>query len=197
MSIADSEALREVLAEAWGRASEAGPLTKDDGVTVVHYRDDLVGPVMLSAETPMTISVQPLVVMGRLLGMFFDTDRDFLLPISLEAIAELRALFDRVEPKRVLVVGHTDTTAQADYNIGLSRVRAESVKAYLTDDVGGVARPIRSVDRAVGRRGGLRDARRAAGLGLAGAVCSRPSSGFRRRGGWRSTASPPMRRGGL
>jgi hypothetical protein len=90
---------------------------------------------MLSAQTPTTISIQPLVVLGRLVGMFFDTDRDFLLPISLDAIAELRDLYDRVEPKRVLVVGHTDTTAQPDYNVALSRLRAEIVRAYLIDDV--------------------------------------------------------------
>ena len=102
---------------------------------MVHYRDAPLGPIPLPPESRRTISIQPFVVLGRLLGMLFDTDRDFLLPISLTAIAELRDLYDRCEAKRVLVVGHTDTTAQPEYNEGLSRVRAESVKAYLTDDV--------------------------------------------------------------
>jgi outer membrane protein OmpA-like peptidoglycan-associated protein len=135
ISIADTDPLRTALREAWSRPSDTPPLRTEDGVQVLHYRDAMLGPVLLSPETPTTVSIQPFVTFGRLVGMLFDTDRDFLLPLALSAIAELRDLYDRCEPKRVLIVGHTDATAQPEYNAALSLVRAESVRAYLTDDV--------------------------------------------------------------
>lgn len=50
---------------------------------------------------------------------------------ELDALArDLRAL-DSIE--NITVVGHTDSTGAADYNMTLSERRAESVKAYLVD----------------------------------------------------------------
>lgn len=135
VSIAATQRLRDGLREVWARPAAEPMLGEDDGVTVLRFRDDLLGPVRLDAEQPKTLSIQPFVVLGRLVGMFFDTARDFLLPISREAIAELRALYDRCAPCQLLVVGHTDTVGSTDTNAELSLARARSVKAFLTDDV--------------------------------------------------------------
>ena len=40
-----------------------------------------------------------------------------------------------MEPAALLVVGHTDTTGEPEYNDRLSLERAEATNAYLTDDV--------------------------------------------------------------
>ena len=45
-------------------------------------------------------------------------------------VADLRRM-DKVDS--IMVVGHTDNTGAADYNMGLSQRRADSVKAYLVD----------------------------------------------------------------
>ncbi|MEX1367559.1 MAG: OmpA family protein [Nannocystaceae bacterium] len=130
-----SDPLRTALEAAWGEASEE-PLLEDSAqVQAAHYRGDRVGPLVLGRESPKTLSIQPFVVLGRLTGMLFETNRSFLLPVSLASIAELRALYDRCAPCQLLVVGHTDTSGQADYNEALSLDRARSVLEYLRDDV--------------------------------------------------------------
>lgn len=45
-------------------------------------------------------------------------------------VADLRRM-DKIDS--IEVVGHTDSTGKADYNMGLSQRRADSVKAYLVD----------------------------------------------------------------
>jgi hypothetical protein len=133
--IGPSPALCKALESAWAQLETGPMLTAEDDVEVLHHRDELMGPVRLRAEQPQTLSIQPFVVLGRMVGMFFDTERDFLLPISREAISEMKALHDRCVPCRVLVVGHTDTVGDFDDNAELSLSRAKSVRAFLTDDV--------------------------------------------------------------
>jgi outer membrane protein OmpA-like peptidoglycan-associated protein len=131
----DTDSLRAALETAWAQPTEEAMLEPSADVEITYYRDDLVGPLVLGRKSPKTLSIQPFVVLGRLTGMLFDTNKSFLLPVSLASIAELRALYDRCAPCQLLVVGHTDTSGQADYNEALSLERAQSVLEYLTDDV--------------------------------------------------------------
>ncbi len=135
LTIPRSEELDEALVAAWSRPATRQPLTAGPRCSVVHVRGENTTAAAIDAEAPHTVSVQPFVVLGRMLGMFFDTDRSFPLPPSRDAIAEMRALYDRCTPCTVLVVGHTDTTGQVDHNATLSLARAERVAEYLTDDV--------------------------------------------------------------
>jgi OmpA-OmpF porin, OOP family len=74
-------------------------------------------------------------------------------------IRDVKAL-DNVE--RITVVGHTDSTGAADYNMDLSKRRAESVKAYMveqgidasliTTEGRGLTQPVASNDTTEGRR---------------------------------------------
>jgi OmpA-OmpF porin, OOP family len=74
-------------------------------------------------------------------------------------IRDVKAL-DNVE--RIHVVGHTDRTGTAEYNMALSERRAESVKAYLveggidasliTTEGRGLTQPVASNDTTEGRR---------------------------------------------
>lgn len=135
VSVPPDEALNAAIDSAWADASPEPSLVAEPGRDVLYYRDAALGPVRLRAATEHTISVQPFVVHSQMLGMLFETDRDFLLPVSLTALAELRALYERCTPCRLLVVGHTDTSGQAAHNDALSLRRAESVRAFVTDDV--------------------------------------------------------------
>ncbi len=68
--------------------------------------------------------------------MYFDTNRCFLLPPARRHIQSVKRLHDDNPESALLIVGHTDTTESPSDNDPLSVERAESVAAYLTDDVG-------------------------------------------------------------
>lgn len=72
---------------------------------------------------------------ARLIGMFFDLNKCFLLPSATLAIKSLVKTYDAHPQSEVLIVGHTDTSGQEAYNETLSLERAEAVAAYLTDKV--------------------------------------------------------------
>ena len=81
------------------------------------------------------IGVLPRVVMARMRGMLFDTNKCFLLPTAIESLQRIREIYEANNPSDLLVVGHTDTTADPAINDPLSVERAKSIKAYLEDDV--------------------------------------------------------------
>ncbi|HEV8321521.1 MAG TPA: carboxypeptidase regulatory-like domain-containing protein [Myxococcota bacterium] len=85
--------------------------------------------------TPLTIQVPPRVFRVRLTGLLFDTDKCFLLASGLKSIRAFKKIWNAHPDIKVLVVGHADKAGAADHNQKLSERRAESIKAYLTDDV--------------------------------------------------------------
>jgi hypothetical protein len=71
----------------------------------------------------------------RLVGMFFDVSKCFLLPSAMHGIREIKKQYDAHPDANLLVVGHTDTSGKDAYNLTLSLERAAAVAAFLTDDV--------------------------------------------------------------
>ena len=68
-----------------------------------------------------------------LYGILFDTDKAELKPASDQALVEIAALLKTDPGLSVLIVGHTDNQGSFDYNIELSRKRADAVvKALVT-----------------------------------------------------------------
>ncbi|GAU80894.1 OmpA family protein [Bosea sp. BIWAKO-01] len=68
-----------------------------------------------------------------LYGIFFDTDKAELKPPSEPALAEIATLLKSDPQLAVLIVGHTDNQGGFDYNVELSRKRADAVvKALVT-----------------------------------------------------------------
>ena len=72
---------------------------------------------------------------GKMSGIHFETNKTFLLPSAMAGMRQLASLYNSFGALSVLVTGHTDTVSDAAYNRGLSVERAESIAAYLTDDV--------------------------------------------------------------
>ena len=68
-------------------------------------------------------------------GLYFDTDKDTVKAESEPALAEIAKLLNSDPALRLHVVGHTDNQGKQDYNLDLSRRRAASVVAALTDEV--------------------------------------------------------------
>lgn len=73
------------------------------------------------------------VTVARLIGLFFDTNKSFLLPAAIPAIRSVKALYDENPGSKLLVVGHTDTAGTPKVNDPLSLERAKSILSYLTD----------------------------------------------------------------
>lgn len=77
----------------------------------------------------------PAAICIRMTGMFFDTNKNFMLPSALPGIRKMVLIYKDNPEGKLLIVGHTDTTAEPSVNDPLSLERAESVAAYLKDDV--------------------------------------------------------------
>jgi outer membrane protein OmpA-like peptidoglycan-associated protein len=67
-----------------------------------------------------------------LYGIFFDTNKADLKPESNPTLMEIAGLLKVDSKLAVLIVGHTDNQGAYDYNVDLSRRRAEAVVKALT-----------------------------------------------------------------
>lgn len=132
-TIADIDALRELVRPRWERVREGDWLGEDSEHTYLAARTPL--PVVrITSETPHTLVVQPRTILARIRGMLFDTNKSFLRPSALTHLVRLTALYQQHPNSTVLVVGHTDTSGEPDYNDPLSLERAEAMAAFLHDD---------------------------------------------------------------
>jgi hypothetical protein len=75
------------------------------------------------------------VTLVRLVGLLFDTDKSFLLPSALADMTALHDISGEHPDSELLVVGHTDTSGDPATNDPLSLERADSVIAFLRQDV--------------------------------------------------------------
>ncbi len=73
-------------------------------------------------------------------GILFDVNEATLQPVAKTNLEKLAAILNKYSDTNILIEGHTDSSGSEDYNMELSRRRAESVAAQL-----GVARvdPVR------------------------------------------------------
>lgn len=71
-----------------------------------------------------------------LYGIYFDTDKADIKPESRPTLAEIAKLLQTQPTLKVYVVGHTDSQGGYDYNMQLSRRRAEAIAADLVKTYG-------------------------------------------------------------
>ncbi|MBD0831398.1 OmpA family protein [Aestuariibaculum sediminum] len=67
-------------------------------------------------------------------GVFFDTNKYNINSASQATLNKLIGVFKEYPDTNILVVGHTDSTGDAAYNMTLSKNRANSVTNYLTSN---------------------------------------------------------------
>ena len=65
--------------------------------------------------------------------LYFEKDSTRLRPASLETLNEIVATIKAQGSEHISVVGHSDTLGDKDYNLDLSRRRADSVKRKLVE----------------------------------------------------------------
>ncbi len=134
VEVTDLPALREILRPRWEQVRAGDRLAERIDHTYVECADPRK-PVAVKPEIRETIVVQPWVVRARLLELLFETNKAFLLPGALAHVRETVRLYQRREGSSLLIVDHTDATGEPDDNDLVSRARADSVRAFLCDDV--------------------------------------------------------------
>lgn len=130
----DLAAVRETLAPRWAEDHEGETPEPSADVLHVPVRTTWRGAT-LDRGKPRTLVLLPSLVCVRLTGMHFDTEKAFLLPGAMRGIRRLRTIYDEHPDAKIVVCGHTDTAGSKAYNLDLSLERAESLIAFLTDDV--------------------------------------------------------------
>jgi outer membrane protein OmpA-like peptidoglycan-associated protein len=134
--ITDNEGLKAELKQRWSKI-RPGPVLKEDPDAGVEARfvGTSLDPISFDEAPLKTLAIVPRVTLVRLVGLLFDTDKSFLLPSALSDMADLHEVSDEHPDSELLVVGHTDTSADPATNDPLSLERAESVIAFLRQDI--------------------------------------------------------------
>ncbi|MFP4284454.1 MAG: OmpA family protein [Desulfovermiculus sp.] len=70
---------------------------------------------------------------SKRIKVYFDFDKAEIKDKYHDELKEMAQYLSRNQDTEVVIEGHTDSTGPAEYNMGLSERRAESVKDYLTD----------------------------------------------------------------
>ena len=104
-------------------------------------------------------------------GILFDIDKSDLRPVSETNLAELAKILNKYPDTNILIEGHTDDTGTDDYNMALSKDRAQSVSLLPGDGRGEVGEVL---DRRLRRSAADRDERYARG------PAEEPPGGYRR-----------------
>lgn len=97
---------------------------------------------LLAQTGPLSPETAPILMPTDLL---FDYDSPDLRIEALASLRKLALLIQRNPGARFVIEGHTDSFGSDEYNLELSRKRADSVKAWLTESVGLKADSIQTV----------------------------------------------------
>ena len=103
--------------------------------TIHVTRAQLKNGLKLEVNRFYRVQLVPELECVRLLGFFFDTNKTFILPGTLELLKLVSKQYKRHPDGEVVVFAHTDTTGEPTLNDALSTKRAEMMAAYLKDDV--------------------------------------------------------------
>lgn len=118
-----------VYVDAW----HGGGKGETYGLTIVE-KEAMVQEVVADAKSLFN-DIQ-LTGHASVYGIYFDFDRADLKPESEPAIKEIARLLQENKGLKLYVVGHTDMVGDLEYNLNLSRARAEAVIKELTTRYG-------------------------------------------------------------
>jgi len=65
-------------------------------------------------------------------GILFDVNKAALKPVAQQNLTNLAAILQKYPDTEILLEGHTDSTGDEEWNLELSRLRAQSVSNYLS-----------------------------------------------------------------
>lgn len=132
-------------------------LARADGdvyVTVIVDQPNAVTDLAIVEARPMEtglVKVDPKALLNdiertghaSIYGIYFDTGKAVVKPRSKQALGAIAKLLKSKPALKLYVVGHTDNAGTLDYNMGLSRRRADAVVAVLVKKYGIAAARLR------------------------------------------------------
>lgn len=118
-------------------AYSLGGQNKDRALTqliIVETKSMDAGKVSVNADA----MARQIAAQGRvaLYGIYFDSDKTEIKPESKPELEEIAKLLKQNPQMKLLVVGHTDNAGKFDYNIDLSKRRAQAVTDAMTSQYG-------------------------------------------------------------
>ena len=119
--IPDEMARAQTCFDAWHQEQQENHQPKD-----IAQRRDCFMDAMAKVEAALAGGPR-----GAFL-VFFDWNKDNITPEAMEIISNVVQTKNNTGATRVSLVGHTDTSGSAAYNMGLSIRRANNVKAAMT-----------------------------------------------------------------
>jgi outer membrane protein OmpA-like peptidoglycan-associated protein len=132
------------------------------GTFIGKYMDDQAAEMQQNLENARIERIGEGIKVTFDSGILFDFDKSTLRSASQEQIKKFAEALTKYEDTDIFIAGHTDAIGAEDYNMTLSRQRAESVANYL-ENLGvsrtrftitgfGEAQPIASNDTAEGQQ---------------------------------------------
>jgi OmpA-OmpF porin, OOP family len=131
-----------------GRKAESGRETYA-AVLVSKSNDEIYAQLVVAVVGAMENKMVDAAAMAKglgekghiaLYGIYFDTDKAVIKPESRPTLDEIAKLLRGQPQLNVVIVGHTDSQGNYDYNMDLSRRRAEAIAAELSTRYG-IAKP--------------------------------------------------------
>jgi OOP family OmpA-OmpF porin len=147
-------------------ASKCGFATDSNTIGDAQGMDKFVTDVFLTKvmkKQPAPVMKKPVEKISMSLLIEFDSDKDVVRSQNHDDVKKIADALKKHHPANVQLEGHTDSKGTEEYNMGLSKRRAESVKKYLVEKfnikasristVGyGESKPVASNDTATGRQ---------------------------------------------
>lgn len=129
----NTQYLEKKLAQAYYYIDDVSVELIDENCNCECYRDPPVDEVEIPVETGEYDKLQAgdSIVIENI---YFENDKDELLPESFEQLDKLLAFMQKSETVKVEISGHTSITGTAEHNLDLSNRRAQSVKIYLVNN---------------------------------------------------------------
>jgi len=130
-SSASTEALIQALTPSGSGAAQGGAQGGDETFRTRGIRLQSASPANQSRPSG---GAAPTIA----LDVKFETNSTTLSPEAKDLVKNLAAAVnsDQLKKYKFRLEGHTDSTGSADYNLNLSKRRAESVKAYMVQSFG-------------------------------------------------------------
>ena len=121
-------AARRVAEEEHARADEARKQAAE--------REKAQGDLLVRLQQiERSVRVEPRgIVLTLPGGVYFESGRSDVKPGARERLARIGQALAGASDRKILVEGHTDSTGSAEFNMKLSELRAESVKAVLVQN---------------------------------------------------------------
>lgn len=102
------------------------------GAYIGNYMDDQAAEIERDLEGATVTRVGEGIKITFDSGILFDVDMAEVQQVAGENLMNLAVILQKYDDTLILIEGHTDSTGSSEYNLGLSRNRAQAVANYLT-----------------------------------------------------------------